>query len=318
MTLLEQVMIVLVFPNKFLQWILACIKTVNYTVLTNGTPCEPFNVAKGLRQSDPISPFLFAISMEYLSRCLLELKHVKEFKFHPRCAKLNITRLSFSNDLLLFSRGDSTSIPALHKCFLTFTEASGLQPNLTKSSFYFGGVSQSHKDLILLQLGYGQGDLPFKYLGIPLSTKKLSIIQWQPLINKITNRIDSWTAKKLSYAGRIQLVQSVIFGIQAYWAQLFPIHVHVLKVIDAYYRSYIWFGTNTITKRALVAWDKCCLPKSMGGMNLINLQLWNRAVLAKTCRDLDHKQDKLWIKCIHAYYIKGGQIHDMVIHKQAS
>lgn len=53
--------------------------------------------------------------------------------------------------------------------------------------------------------------MPFKYFGIPLSTKKMSLIQWQPLIEKIIARIASWTSKKLSYAGRIQLVQTVLF-----------------------------------------------------------------------------------------------------------
>ncbi|XP_060211885.1 uncharacterized protein LOC132639460 [Lycium barbarum] len=243
---LEQVMIELGFPDKFLHWIMACVKTVNYTILINGSTSEPFNASKGLRQ------------------------------------------------------------------------ASGLQPNLSKSSIYFGGVKQTDRDQILSQLGYGLGELPFKYLGIPLSTKRLSILQWQPLITKITSRIASWTAKKLSYAGRTQHVQSVIFGIQAYWAQLFPIPAHVLKVIDAYCRSYIWSGTNIITKKTLVAWDKVCLPISTGGLNPINLKLWNVAALAKTCWDLAHKLDKLWIRWIHTYYIKGRHLGDFDIPQQAS
>lgn len=237
---LEQGMVELGFPDRFIKGTMACVKTVNYTILVNGSSSAPFNAAKGLRQGDPISPFLFAIAMEYLSRGLTCLKQVKEFKYHPRCSKLGITHLSFADDLLLFSSGDMASVTALHKCFTTFSEASGLQPNLIKSSIYFGGVAQIERDTILLQLGYGHGQLPFKYLGIPLSTKKLSILQWQPLIQKIINRITSWTSKKLSYAGRVQLVQSLIFGIQAYWAQLFPIPTYVLKVIDGLCRSYVW------------------------------------------------------------------------------
>lgn len=81
---------------------------------------------------------------------------------------------------------------------------------------YFGGVKQEDKDNILRHLGFVHGTLPFKYLGVPLSTKKLTLLQWQPLIEKITAKITSWTAKKLSYAGRTQLVKLVLFGIQAY------------------------------------------------------------------------------------------------------
>lgn len=131
-------------------------------------------------------------------------------------------------------------------------------------------------------------------------------------------RISSWTAKTLSYVGRIQLVQSVLFGIQAYWSQLFVIPSKVLKTIKASCRSYVWSGENVITKRSLVAREKICTPKSAGGLTLINLKVWNRAVATKNHWDLAHKGDKIWIKWIHAYYIKGKQISDMPIPQQVS
>ncbi|OIT31913.1 hypothetical protein A4A49_58224, partial [Nicotiana attenuata] len=80
------------------------------------------------------------------------------------------------------------------KYFSQFSEASALQANLGKSSVYFGRVKQEVKKQILDHLGFEQGSLPFKYLGIPLYTKKIAIIQWQPLIEKITTKISSWTA----------------------------------------------------------------------------------------------------------------------------
>lgn len=46
--------------------------------------------------------------------------------------------------------------------------------------------------------------------------------------------------KKLSYTGRTQLVQTVLFGVQAYWAQLLLLPAQVLKTIDAFCRSYLW------------------------------------------------------------------------------
>lgn len=75
-------------------------------------------------------------------------------------------------------------------------------------------------------------------------------------------------------------------------------------MIEALCKSYIWSGSNTITKKAFVAWEKMCTPKSVGGLNLINLSLWNKAAIAKRCRDLAHKEDKLSIRWINAYYIK--------------
>ncbi|XP_019241491.1 PREDICTED: uncharacterized protein LOC109221464 [Nicotiana attenuata] len=246
---LQQVMEEIGFPTGFIKWIMECIKTVSYSVLVNGEPTEPFEAAKGLRQGDPISLFLFAIVMEYLSRSLAELGKEAKFQYHPRCKKLGITHMSFADDLLLFARGDLTSIVAMYQ---------------------------------------------------------------------ITANISSWTAKKPSYSSRVQLVQSVIFGIQAYWAQLFILSVKVLKMIEAICRSSIWSGSNTITKKAYVSWERMCTPKSAGGLNLINLLLWNKAAIAKVCWDLAHKEDKLWIRWINAYYVKQQQLKDMPIPKQAS
>lgn len=156
------------------------------------------------------------------------------------------------------------------------------------------------------QFGFIIEAVPFKYLEIPLSTKKLTLLQWQPLIDKIIASISSWTAKKLFYAMRVQLVQLVLIGIQAYQSQIFPIPSKVLKAIDAYRRSYIWSSTNTNTKRTLVAWENMCLPLSAGGLNLINMSIWNKVAIAKTCQDLAHKIDKLQIRWIHSCYIKSG------------
>lgn len=85
---LEQVLKKLCFPTKFINWILQCVRTVSYSVVINGQPNTPFNAAKGLRQVDPISPYLFAVAIEYLSRLLSTMKDHKDYSYHPRCAKL--------------------------------------------------------------------------------------------------------------------------------------------------------------------------------------------------------------------------------------
>ena len=121
-------------------------------------------------------------------------------------------------------------------------------------------------------------------------------------------RINSWTARKLSYASRAQLVQTVLFGVQAYWAQLFIFPAKIAKLIESMCRSYLWSGAGQITKKALIAWERVCRPRSEGGLGLINMHIWNRAAIAKLCWDLENKEDKLWIKWIHTYYLKGQNV----------
>nr|XP_016476628.1 PREDICTED: uncharacterized protein LOC107798174 [Nicotiana tabacum] len=104
---------------------MACIRTVSYSMLINGKPFIPFEARKGLRRGDPLSPFLFVLAMEYLSRSLKTLKDNKQFRFHPRCARFNLVQLGFANNSLLFCRGDVESVKILHKHFQLFSVAPG-------------------------------------------------------------------------------------------------------------------------------------------------------------------------------------------------
>ena len=91
----------------------------------------------------------------------------------------------------------------LNNCFEEFSMASGLRANLEKSSGYFGGVQTQEQQEILEEFEYTKGELPIRYLGVPLSTKKITAAQCKPLLDKMVGWITSWTTKFLSYAGRV-------------------------------------------------------------------------------------------------------------------
>lgn len=194
---------------------MACLSTTSYSFNVNGELTQPFEGKKGLRQGDPISPYLFVLCMEYLNRCLVTLRTNPRFHFYPRCKKLSLVHVCFADDLVLFSKGDINSVRELFYAFNLFATVSGLRANQAKGSIYFAGVHQETQDAILTEFNLSKGDLPFKYLGVPLSSKKLTVMQCQPLLKKIIARIDSGSSKLLTYAGRMQLIKSVLFGIQS-------------------------------------------------------------------------------------------------------
>lgn len=70
---------------------------------------------------------------------------------------------------------------------------------------------------------------------------------------KITERVNCWSARMLSYSGRIQLIKSVLFGIQIYWAQIFLLPKKIMKMIKTICRTFIWTGSNAISRKALIA-----------------------------------------------------------------
>lgn len=123
---LEQVMQELGFPHLYIAWVMKCVRTLNYIILVNVDPTEPFPTVKVFEAKRSYVSFLFAIVMEYLSRCFTYLDDLKQFKFKPRCAKLHIKHLCYSDDLLMFSRGYAPSIQAMMDCTNQFSIASEL------------------------------------------------------------------------------------------------------------------------------------------------------------------------------------------------
>lgn len=120
--------------------------------------------------------------------------------------------MCFADDLLLFTRGDHVSMVILMQQFHSFSASTGLIANNAKCKVYFGGVDLYTQQEILNKTGFGLGMLPFKYLGVPLDSKKLTIQRCLPLLEKIVVGFKHWSAKLLNYSGRLQLIKSVIFS----------------------------------------------------------------------------------------------------------
>lgn len=99
------------------------------------------------------------------------------------------------------------------KPFQDFAKMSDLNISLEKSTLFLAGVKSDDSVSFLEQFPFEAGDLPVRYLGLPLLTKKMNVQDYSPLIARIRTRISSWTARHLSFAGRLQLIGSVIYSI---------------------------------------------------------------------------------------------------------
>lgn len=154
--------------------------------------------------------------MEFLQREVNQLVENGNFNFHPRCRKRGTIRICFADDLHMFCTTDIESIKLLQGSFQRFSIASGLLANTDKTSIYMARVYADERQTILPLPGFEEGTLPFRYLWVLMSSKKLPIHQCVPLIEKITVRINCWSTKLLSYSSRLQLIKSVLFGIHTY------------------------------------------------------------------------------------------------------
>ncbi|XP_058732785.1 uncharacterized protein LOC131604357 [Vicia villosa] len=252
------------------------------------------------------------------NQLLLKMQENLIFKHHPKCKKLGLTHLIFADDILLFSKGDVASIQMLMNTLQVFSNSIGLIVNPSKCFVYMGAVDDSTKEQILSTTGFNLGQLPFRYLGVPLSSKKLSIAYYLPLMDRILKRIHHWSSKLLSFAGRVQLVKAISFAITSYWLQCFPIPKCVIKRINVACRTFIWTGGNMPSRKSPIAWKEVCKPREKGGLNIIDLEDWNKVTMLKLLWDLRKKTDSLWVLWMHTYYIREKDIMIMELKHDSS
>uniref|UniRef100_A0A803Q8U7 Reverse transcriptase domain-containing protein n=1 Tax=Cannabis sativa TaxID=3483 RepID=A0A803Q8U7_CANSA len=149
-------------PGRFITWIMTCLKSTSYSILMNGRVQGSFQGKKGLRQGDPLSPLLFVLIMEYLTRRLLLAANHSEFRYQPLCKNLKIINLSFADDLMIFCKGDLGSIQIIKQILDEFSATSGLSININKSHLYFGGVKDEEKQKMVKELSLQEGEFPLK------------------------------------------------------------------------------------------------------------------------------------------------------------
>ena len=306
------------FPIRFVGLIMACVESASYSISVNGQMYGFFKGKSGIRQGDPLSPYLFIMCMEYFSRMLLIASESDTFHFHPQCDTLKITHLAFADDVLLLCKGERDSAKCLLHQLHIFGEMSGLVINAGKSSVFLGGAKNSVKRHILQDSGFEEGTFPFRYLGVPLSPHRLLASQFSPLMRSLEVSVQSWMGRNLSYAGRLELLKSVLGGIIQFWLAIFPIPTTVLSRIISICRNFLWTGDIRKCHSALVAWKDVCLPKDEGGLGISDLKVLNQCFLAKHLWDIHLMADTLWIQWLHHYYLGQQCIWESTAPRSAS
>ncbi|XP_071718302.1 uncharacterized protein [Rutidosis leptorrhynchoides] len=164
-----------------------------------------------------MSPYLFTLVMEVLNLMIKrKIENDGEFKYHWGCEELKITHLCFADDLILFSNGDAHSVAVLRDALNEFSGASGLIASMDKSQAFYGNVKKSVQNDISTIMPFKVGELPIRYLGVPLLSTRLYAKDCVILVDKVKKRIFDWKNKSLSFAGRMQLVSSVLSSLQVF------------------------------------------------------------------------------------------------------
>ena len=241
------------FTRRWRRWIFMCISTARFSVLINGTPCGFFASSRGLRQGDPLSPLLFILVMEALSRLLFRAREGGFISGYDigQTNFLSISHLLFVDDTLILCGADSDQLWHLKGVFVWFQAASGLKINLSKSELVPVGNVPDVEGLAAV-LGCKVAELPIIYLGLPLGSSFKDQTIWNGIIEKTEKRLAGWKRMYLSKGGRLTLIKSTLSNLPTYYLSLFPILVGVAHRIEKIQRDFLWEGMGGEFKYHLV------------------------------------------------------------------
>eukprot|EP00253_Pinus_taeda_P029800 PITA_29800 len=250
---LEAVLEAFGFSKQWIKWILALIKSPRYSILVNGAPSVPFSPSRGIRQGDPLSPFLFFILMEGLSRLIAKRKAEGRIKgLQPIRSCPATTHQQFVDDTMLHGTPTVKEALAYKDILHLFSKASGMEINFSKSTIFFFNTHQAIQSHLSRLLGFKIGSLPSRYLGAPLTLKPWQKVHWEKVLASMERKCKHWTNRALNFAGRLVLTKAIL--------QAIP---------------------HEKRKWSLVAWKKLCRPKNRGGLNLVDPLVVNRVCGAK-------------------------------------
>lgn len=265
-TFLEQSMYKLGFSHRWVSWIMECITSVRFSVKFNGTLLDTFAPSRGLRQGDPLSPFLLLFVADGLS-LLLEYK-VSQGAITPVhiCRRaLGISHL-FADDTLLFFKSDNQQAKVIKETLSTYAAATGQLINPAKCSILFGSSSTSAVcDAIKHTLQIVNSSFEDKYLGFPTPEGRMNKGKFQTLQEKIWKRIISWGENLLSSGGKEVLIKSVIQAIPVYVMGMFKLPESVCEDLNRLTRNFWWGADNGRRRTHWKSWASLTKPKVQGG-----------------------------------------------------
>lgn len=221
----------------WIQRIMECVKGPSMCVLWNGEKTAPFMPERGLRQGDPLSPYLFVLCIERLCHLIDISVGRKEWK--PIGLSRDGPKLShicFADDLILFAEASLAQVKVIRRVLDRFCIASGQNVSLEKSKIFFSqNVSRDLERLIAAESGIGSTRELGKYLGMPILQKRMNKETFGEILERVSARLAGWKSIPIHSMSAILLPTAT-------WESL-----------DRKSRSFLWGSTAEKRKLHLLS-----------------------------------------------------------------
>ena len=300
------------FNDKWVKLIMQCITSVTYSVRINGKPRGHIIPSRGLRQGDPISPFLFLFCAEGLSALLNQsaaagqLQGVSACPLGPR-----ISHLFFADDSIIFCQVTSKQCSHLEHLLTIYEQASGQQLNKEKTALFFSrNTPRDTQEEIKFRFGVEVIKQHETYLGLPSLVARSKKHTFRALKEKLDNILSGWKEKLLSQAGKEVLIKAVAQAIPTYTMSVFKLLDSLCDELVGMIQRFWWGQKEGKNKMAWLSCDRMCALKEEGGLGFGDLKAFNLALLAKQGWHLQMNNNSLVHRVLKAqYFLNADFLH---------
>ena len=228
---------------------------------------------------------------------------------------LVVSHLQYADDTLCIGKPTVDNLWALKSLLRGFEMVSGLKINFFKSSLIEVNVDSEFMEMACSFLNCTQGCVPFKYLGLPVGANVKSMSTWEPLVEKLSEKLNTWGHKYISFGGRVVLLNSVINVIPIFYLSFLKLLVQVWKRLVCIQSEFLWGGVGGGRKISWVKWESVCHHKSNGGLGIKDIRVMNISLLAKWRWRLLDGNFALWKDVLGARY---GGCTSVLLEENAS
>ncbi|KAJ9568335.1 hypothetical protein OSB04_004301 [Centaurea solstitialis] len=249
---LDNVYMQMGFGDKWRAWMRGCFSTAKVSVIVNGSPTKEFTMGKGVRQGDPLVPFLFILAAEGLTVAMKEAQQASIFRgVRFNNSEEDVSIFQFVDDAIFVGEWSLYNAKNLLRVLKCFEVCSGLQINLGKSRLLGVSVSRDEVTWMARRLNCKEESIPFRYLGLPTNSS----------LNNPTGNLKRFQSEaEACLANR-------------FWV--------VINQLESIRRRFLWGGNTDVKRICWVAWDKVIRDKHNGGLGIGSLRALNLALLMK-------------------------------------
>jgi len=308
------------FHDVWIGWVMECVSSVHYSFLINGSPQGSVVPTRGLRQGDPLSPYLFILCTEVLSGfCSMaqrngSLPGVRVARRSPL-----INHLLFADDTMFFSKTNVRSCETLLLILKRYGEALGRCINVAKSGITFSAKTPLEIKLRVKQaLGIENEGGVGKYLGLPEHFGRRKKDIFTAIVYKVRQRALSWSNRFLSGEGKQVLLKAVLSTIPSYAMSCFKLPISLCKRLQSTLTRFWWDSNPDKKKMAWVDWKKLSLAKEEGGLGFREIATFNDALLSKIGWRLLKNPESLLAEVLLGKYCHSSSFMESAIPASAS